>query len=73
MTIAEAKRLDPNIKEIYRLDKEGYAYGQYIAGDLFIGSIYDLVHGWWLKDTPENREFAERHWSSNSFAKEVRV
>lgn len=62
--------------EIFRIDREGWACGRYITGDLFVahttsgGSLTGDI--WWYKDTPENRKKAEADWKAYSFAREVR-
>lgn len=72
MTKAEYKAMDGNIKELIRVDREGWACGIYVAGHIFVGSIYDIAHASWYKDTPENRQKAQEVWKCSSFAREVK-
>ena len=66
-----------NIRKIFRKDREGWAYGLYITGDLFVAHLTsggDLTGDiWWYQDTPENRKKAEEDWKAYSFAKEEKV
>lgn len=62
-----------NIVKIYRQDRERWAFGKYITGDLFVGNLMDLAHATWYKDTEENRKKAEEYWKFNSFSREVKV
>lgn len=66
-----------NIRKVFRKDREGWAYGLYITGDLFVGHLASGggLNGevWWYQDTPENRKKAEEDWKAFSFAKEVKV
>ena len=64
---------DANIKEIYRMDRERWAFGKYATGDLFVGNLMNLAHADWYKDTKENREKAEQYWKFSSFSKEVKL
>lgn len=63
---------DPNIKEVFRVDKEGFAYGLYITNELFVGSLYDMSHADFYPDNETIRLSAENKWRINSFAMEVK-
>lgn len=63
---------DPNIKEIFRVDKDGFAYGLYITNELFVGSLYDLTHADFYPDNDTMRLSIENKWRINSFSKELK-
>ena len=60
---------------IFRQDREGWAYGKTETGELFVGNINDFAgkNTWFMKDTTDNRAFAERHWKVNSFSRELKT
>ena len=61
-------------QQILRQDREGWAYGITVCGELFVGNLSDFAgkNTWFLKDTPENRKIAESYWKTNSFAREIK-
>lgn len=72
LTKARALEMEPTVKEIFHLDRDGWACGVSVCGDLFVGSIYCLWKAFWTYDSPANRDFIKRLWADESFAKEVR-
>lgn len=60
-----------NAKEVWRIDREGFAVGISIAGDIFVGTG-ELGDTNYYKDTPENRKKAETYWQVSSFAREIK-
>lgn len=56
--------------EIFRVDREGWAFGVTVTGELFVGSCFGDMK--YAKDTPENKEKMEAYWKTNSFAKELK-
>lgn len=72
LTKAQALEMDHTIKEIFRMDAEGWACGISVCGELFVGSIYCLWQAFWTYDSPTNRKFVEGLWADESFAKEVK-
>lgn len=73
LTKAQALEMEPTIKEIFRMDTEGWACGLSVCGELFVGSIYCLYRAFWTYDSQTNRKFVEDMWADESFAKEVTV
>lgn len=57
-------------KEVWHIDREGFAVGITKAGDIFVG--HGGLDNYYYKDTPENRKKAETYWQSSSFAREIK-
>ena len=67
------------VKQVLKLDREGWAVFTGVGGSLHIGTIgkngdvYRIRDLWaTLTDTPGNREKAISIWKANSFAREVK-
>lgn len=67
------------VKQVLKLDREGWAVFTGVGGSLHIGTIGKsggayMIRDLWatLTDTPANREKAVSIWKANSFAREVK-
>ena len=71
--IMEDVKLDPVIGGIYRIDREGWAFGKTVCDELFVGSIYDAggKNTKFYNKTRENYRMANADWVGGSFAKEI--
>lgn len=57
--------------EVFRQNKERWAYGKTSAGDLWVGYLDNDFNTTYMKDTPENRKHLEGFWEANSNAREI--
>lgn len=68
------------VKQVMKIDREGWAVFTGVCGELHIGTLrkvdgeYRIADIWaTLVDTPSNREKACGIWKANSFAREVKA
>lgn len=65
-------------KEVYRIDREGMAYGKALCGELFtgcldkMGQLVSWKDTWFYEDTEANRQRAEDDWRIYHFARETK-
>lgn len=70
--MTKATGAKPYSYEIIRQDREGWTFAKDVCGAIWVGSVNDIAHAWFMEDTEDNRKFLEGYWKDNSFAREIK-
>ena len=73
--ILEDVKLISTIAGIFRIDREGWAFGKTVCNELFVGSIYDAAgkNTTYYRNTAEEYKRANADWVGGNFAKEINL